>query len=182
MAETPEQYIENIDEFLDGLKLPEDGVPIVMRGDLQARFEELERQLQDARRKPETDSLVGTSGEARRIAEEIETLRQEMQGHVRVILLRALPRKAWSDLVKEHPPRKQDAPADHNRETFPVAALAACSVKPKMSTEQAGRLVDRVTQGQWTALWNKIIELNGGSGEVPFSVASSVILSNTRTS
>ncbi|MGW4663177.1 hypothetical protein [Streptosporangium sandarakinum] len=182
MTETPEQYVEDIDEFLDGLKLPEQGVPICMRGDLQARFEELERQLEAARRRPESDSLAGTSGEARRIAEEMEELRQEMQRYVRVILLRALPRKQWSDLVKEHPPRKQDAPADHNRETFPVAALAACSVKPRMSEDKAGRLVDAVTQGQWVTLWNTVLELNGGSGEVPFSAASSAILSSTRMS
>ncbi|MFE3452379.1 hypothetical protein ACFXJ8_25995 [Nonomuraea sp. NPDC059194] len=182
MSETP--YVEDIDAFLDGLKLPETEVPIVMRGDLQARFEELERALDIARRRPESDSLAGGGGDARRIAEEIEALRAEMQGHVRVFLLRALPRKAWSDLVKEHPARKQDTSAgvDFNRDTLPVAALAACSVKPRMAEEKAGRLVDALTQGQWMTLWNAILELNGGSGEVPFSALASVTLSSTRTS
>jgi hypothetical protein len=179
MSETP--YVEDIDAFLEGLKLPETEVPIVMRGDLQARFEELERALDVARRKPESDSLAGGGSEARQIAEEIEALRAEMQGYVRVFLLRALPRKEWSDLLKEHPARKQDAPADFNRETLPISALAACSVKPKMSEAQAGRLVDAVTQGQWAVLWQAILGLNGGSGEVPFSVAASATLNSTRT-
>lgn len=174
------RYVEDIDEFLEGLKLPETEVPICMRGDLQARFEELDRELESARRRPEDDSLASSGTEVRRLASEIEALRAEMQEHVRVFLLRALPRKAWSDLAKEHPPRKQDSPADFNRDTFPVAALSACSVKPSIGAAQAGKVVDHVTQGQWSALWNAILELNGGSGEVPFSPAASVILSNTR--
>ncbi|MFB4285705.1 hypothetical protein ACBJ59_61335 [Nonomuraea sp. MTCD27] len=178
---TDPRYVEDIDDFLDGLKLPEDQVPICMRGDLQSRFEELSRQLEAARRGPEPDSLDGVPDTVR-LAREIEALRGEMQEHVRVFLLRALPRKEWSDLAKEHKPRKTDAAdlqAGFNRETFPIAALAACSVKPKMDEKQAGRLVDRVTQGQWQALWNAIAELNGGSGEVPFSYAASAILSAT---
>ncbi|MGW4406514.1 hypothetical protein ACWEJ6_20970 [Nonomuraea sp. NPDC004702] len=177
-----QRYVEDIDDFLDGLKLPETEVPICLRGDLQARFEELERDLEAARRKPESDSLASSGSEARRLAGEIEALRAEMQEHVRVFLLRALPRKEWSDLLKEHKPRKQDAPADFNRDTFPVAALAACSVKPRINEDQAGKIVDRITQGQWSSLWNAILELNGGSGEVPFSYAASAILSNTSAS
>jgi hypothetical protein len=177
-----QRYVEDIDDFLEGLKLPETEVPICMRGDMQSRFEELERELEIARRKPDSDSLAGGDGEVRRLAEEIEALRAEMQQHVRVFLLRALPRKAWSDLVKEHKPRKQDAPADFNRDTFPVAALAACSVKPGITEAQAGKVVDHITQGQWSTLWNAIMELNGGSGDVPFSYAASAILSNTSKS
>lgn len=177
-----QRYVEDIDDFLEGLKLPEAEVPIVMRGDLQSRFEELDRDLNAARRKPEDDSLAASGGEVRRLAEEIEALREEMQEHVRVFLLRALPRKAWSDLAKEHKPRKQDAPADFNRDTFPVAALAACSVKPSLNEQQAGKVIDHITQGQWQTLWDKIMELNGGSGDVPFSYAASAILSNIRQS
>jgi hypothetical protein len=176
-----QRYVEDIDDFLDGLKLPETEVPICMRGDLQARFEELERDLEAARRAPEPDSL-GDVSDSIRIAQQVEALRAEMQQHVRYFLLRAKPRKEWSDLVKEHKPRKQDAPADFNRETFPVAALAACCVRPSLSEEQAGRVVDHVTQGQWSTLWTAIMELNGGSGDVPFSYAASAILSNTKTS
>lgn len=177
-----QRYVEDIDDFLEGLKLPEAEVPICMRGDLQARFEELDRDLEAARRTPEDDSLASSGVEPRRLAEEIEALRAEMQEHVRVFLLRARPRKEWSDLLKEHKPRKIDAPADFNRDTFPIAALAACSVKPSITEAQAGKIVDHITQGQWSALWNAILELNGGSGEVPFSYAASAILSNTRQS
>ncbi|MFI6299543.1 hypothetical protein ACIBEJ_48670 [Nonomuraea sp. NPDC050790] len=173
------EYVEDVDDFLDGYQLPEDEVPICRRGDLQARFEELERALDAARRRPEEDSLAGGGGEVRRLAQELMELREEMQSHVRVFRLRALPRLAWKNLLKEHPPRQADLPADHNRDSFPVAALAACAVRPRMTGEKAGRLVDALTQGQWGALWETILQLNGGSGEVPFSAAASGILSNT---
>ena len=177
-----QRYVEDIDDFLDGLKLPEKEVPICMRGDLQAKFEQLEADLEAARRGPDSDTLASSDSSARKIAQEIEALQAEMQEHVRLFWLRALPRKAWSDLIKEHPPRKQDAPADFNRDKFPVAALAECSVKPSLSEEQAGKVVDRLTQGQWAMLWNAILELNGGSGEVPFSYSASAILQATSRS
>ncbi|MEV4020165.1 hypothetical protein AB0J35_57785 [Nonomuraea angiospora] len=176
------QYVEDIDEFLDGYHLPEDEVPICMRTDLQRRFEQLQRALEAARHAPGSDTLAGSGSEARRIAEEIQALREEMQSHVRVFVLKAIPRKSWRDLLRDHPPRPQDLPADHNVETFPVAALVACSVKPKLTEEKAGRLVDMITQGQWGALWGTILELNGDDGSVPFSDLASAILSRTSRS
>lgn len=178
------QYVEDIDEFFDGYHLPEDEVPICMRSDLQRQFEQLSRALEAARQAPASDSFAGgaSGAEARRIAEQLEALRQEMQSHVRVFVLKAIPRKEWRDLLRDHPPRPQDLPADHNVESFPIAALVACSVKPKLTEEKAGRLVDVITQGQWGAIWSTIIDLNGDDGAVPFSVAASAILSRTSRS
>mgnify|MGYP001152550309 CR=1 FL=1 len=175
---------EDIDELLGEIHLPEASVPICLRADLQAEFDRLSHELEVARRSPDADTLVGSSGRTRRIAEEMEKIRTQMQQHTRVIRLRALPRRQWSDLLArpEHQPRKEDAPADYNRETFPVAALAACAVAPKMTVEQAGRLVDRLSQGQWDRLWLAILNLNKGEANVPFSAAASAILAGTQTS
>jgi hypothetical protein len=181
---TEYRYAEDIDEFLEGYRLPQDEVPICMRSDLQLQFEQLHRQLEAARRAPAGDSFAGgaAEGDSRRIAEEIEALRQEMAGHVRVFVLQAVHRREWRDLLAAHPPRPKDAPADHNTETFPVAVLVACSVKPKLSEEKAGRLIDMITPGQWGALWNTILELHGSSNPVPFSALASDILSRTSRS
>lgn len=182
MGET--QYVEDIDAFLEGLQMPQDEVPICMRGDLQLAFEQLQRELDAARRAPATDSFAGGSSgrEARRIAEEIEALRQEMQSYVRVFVLKAIPRKEWRDLLRDHPPRQKDQPADHNTETFPIAALVACSVKPKLTDDKAGKLIDALTAGQWGTMWNTILELNGDTGAVPFSALASEILSRSSRS
>jgi hypothetical protein len=177
-----QQYVEDIDDFLAGYQLPEDEVPICMRTDLQARFEQLQRELDAARRQPVSDTLDGDGGSTRQIATQIEELRTEMQSHVRVFLLRGLHHKAWSDLLGKHKPRKEDYPADHNRETFPAAALAECAIKPKMSAEKAGALIDKLTLGQWNELWSTVLELNRGSGAVPFSEQASAVLRNTRPS
>ncbi|MFI6813773.1 hypothetical protein ACIBG7_15235 [Nonomuraea sp. NPDC050328] len=173
------QYVDDVDAFLAGLKLPEAPMPICMRGDLQAQWEELEQRLEFLRRQPKNDSL-GAVDPTRVVAEQMEALRTEMKEHVRVFLLRAKTRKEWSDLIKLHPPRKEDgAGAAFNPETFPVAALAACSVRPRMTEEQAGRVIDQITAGQWNELWGKVAALNAGSGEVPFSFVASEILSST---
>lgn len=119
--------VEDLEDFLDDFHLPEASVPICARGDLQAEFDQLAQELEVARRSPDADTLAGTSGRTRAIAERMEELRQEMKAHTRVFRFRALPQRKWSDLLAAHPARKEDAPADFNRETFPVAALAACS-------------------------------------------------------
>lgn len=174
--------VEDLEDFLDDFHLPEASVPICARGDLQAEFDQLAQELEVARRSPDADTLAGTSGRTRAIAERMEELRQEMKAHTRVFRFRALPQRKWSDLLAAHPARKEDAPADFNRETFPVAALAACAVHPKMTVEQAGKLVDRISSGQWSRLWLAILNLQQGGGDVPFSAAASAILSATRTS
>jgi hypothetical protein len=162
------QYVEDIDDFLAGYKLPRGEVPICMRLDLQAAYEALQRERGAARRGPSSDTLDGDGGALRRLDAQIEELRAQMQSHVRVFLLQGMHSKEWSDLLGRHKPRPEDKPADHNRLTFPPAALAACLVKPKVSEEKAGLLIDKLTPGQWGELWSTILELNRGSGAVPF--------------
>ncbi|GII87058.1 hypothetical protein Ssi03_50480 [Sphaerisporangium siamense] len=174
-----------IDDILGKLQLPEKSVPLCLRADLQARFDTLERDLRAAQRAPEQDSLAGSGATAREIANQIEAIRTEMQAHTVAFLLRALPNKEWSDLLKQHPPRKGnqgDLVSDYNTETFPVAALAACCKSPKMTEDQAGQLVDAITNGQWSRLTMAIGELNNGGGDIPFSVAASALAGGTPTS
>ncbi|RCG31989.1 hypothetical protein DQ384_05455 [Sphaerisporangium album] len=174
-----------IDDILGQIQLPQKSVPLCLRADLQARFDSLERELRAAQRAPEQDSLAGMGAAAREIATQIEATRAEMQRHTVEFRLQALPQKQWSDLLKKHPPRKgnkDDDMADYNVGTFPVAALAACSVSPEMTEEDAGRLVDAITNGQWARLNMALGELNNGGAEVPFSAAASALAGGTQTS
>ncbi|HEY9523703.1 MAG TPA: hypothetical protein VIR33_10720 [Thermopolyspora sp.] len=184
MTEEVVREATSFDDLLGELHLPETSVQICTRGDLQARWEDLSRQLEVARRSPDADTLAGMSGQARRIAQQMEDLRNQMQAHTRLIRLRALPQSEWSDLLArpEHKARKEDDPADYNRKTFPVSALAACAVAPPMTVEQAGKLVDRLSQGQWDKLWMAVLQLNKGEADIPFSAVASAILSVTPTS
>lgn len=50
----------------------------------------------------------------------------------------ALSRRRYRELIDAHPPK--DKTGEWNPDTFPPALIAACSVEPKLTTEQAERI------------------------------------------
>src|SRR4051812_26775166 len=170
----------DITEALAGAKLPEKTVPICLRGDLQAEFERLEAQLVEAQR-DRSDSLAA-GGRARELAERIEALRQEMTASTVTFTLRAVPRRRWTALVAEHPPR-DDVQVDRvlgvNEETFTSVLIRECAVDPQLSGEQWDRLDEALTEFQWQKLFNAAWSLNARDVDVPFSHAASTILRAT---
>lgn len=178
MADTTTPALD-ITEVLGQIRLPERTFPLCLRADLRAEWEQAERQHREAERKV-VDSLAGTNAEVRKAAKEAERLRAEMARHTIDLTLRAIPTRRFSDLMAKHPPRKEKNEAGFNTETFGVALLAACAVNPAMTEEQAGQLVDSITQGQWDDLANALWDLNKGSVDVPFSHAVSATLHHTR--
>ena len=59
----------------------------------------------------------------------------------------------------------------------PVAAIAACSVEPKMNAEQAERLADTVSDGEFSKLWQAVLAANLRVGDgTPKSVLATTIL------
>lgn len=165
----------NIEDILAAAKLPERTVPLCLRGDLQAEFEDLERQLKAAEL-DEEDSLAG-GVKARDLAERIETVRQEMAEHTQVFRLRGLGARRYSDLLAKHQPTEAQAREglDVNPETFPAALVAACAADPEMSLEQAERLSEVITHRQWEDLVNTALACNRQAVDVPFSLSASAI-------
>jgi hypothetical protein len=172
----------NIDDIIAGAKLPETTVPICLRGDLQAEFEDLERQLNAAREADTADSLAA-GGHARKIAQQIEALGAQMREHEVTFRFRALPQRAYSDLTDEHPPRKdrkdKDDEFDVNWDTFPTALIAACAIEPTITEAKAERLRDVITHQQWDDLFAGAFSVNRSKISVPKSVAASAILAAT---
>ncbi|MEU4782841.1 hypothetical protein [Micromonospora sp. NPDC023633] len=165
--------------LLAAAKLPERTVPICLRGDLVAEFEDLERQLEDELRTPAV-SLEGDGSGA--IADRMEALRAEMQAHTYPFRLRAMARPAWRAFVAAHPPRKDDAGEVDERdriigvniETFYPALVRASVVDPQLDDAQWARLLDEVlTDRQFDELANAAWGLNRREVDVPFSPAAS---------
>lgn len=170
--------MQNIDDIIAAAKLPEKTVPLCLRGDLQAVWEDLERQLTAVTDDGE-DTLAGPDKSAgRALAERMEAIRGEMLEHTAQFRLRALSSKAWDDLVTKHAPSKEEreAGAEINGQTFGVALLAACAVDPPMSEDQAGRLVDSITNRQWLELYTGARSLNQLAVDIPFSPRASALL------
>lgn len=176
----------NIEDIIASARLPETTVPLCMRGDLQATFEELERELEEARAADDGGTLA-SGGRAREVAEQIEALRAEMSAHTHVFRFRALPRPTYSDLLAQHRPRKNrtdggEDEIDVNLDTFPTSLIAACCVDPPMSHEQASKLSAVVTNAQWDALFRGAFVVNRMTVDVPKSWAASEILASTAPS
>lgn len=175
---------DQTDDWLADAKPAERTVPLCLRGDLVAKFEELERQLEQAR-KNAGDSLAG-GGAVVSISQQIEQLRETMQAATRTFRLRALPRKRWRQLVAAHPPRRGDdgkvVESDAigvNADTYFDAMVRACTVEPQLSDEQWVRLLDEVlSDRQFDELSNTAWALNRHDVAVPTSRAASRILQN----
>lgn len=175
---------DGITDVLGRLKRPEKTVPICLAGDLQAEFEDLERDLKVARDQPaEAGTLAGGANPlATNLARQIMELRERMREHTRVFRFRGLPRAEFKALADEHPPSEDAAKdgADVNWDTFPVALVAACAVDPQMSEAEAGQLADALTQAQWDSLASAAWGVNKRDVDVPFSYAASAVLQSSK--
>ncbi|MFF0823065.1 hypothetical protein ACFYUR_22110 [Micromonospora haikouensis] len=164
--------------LLAAARLPERTVPICLRGDLTAEFEDLERQLDDALRTPAT-SLKGDGSGA--IADRMEALRSEMLAHTYRFRLRAMTRPRWHAFVAEHPPRPDGDQVDArdrvrgvNVETFFPALVRESVVDPQLDAGEWDRLIGEVlTDRQFDELSTAAWSLNRGEVDIPFSPAAS---------
>jgi hypothetical protein len=170
----------DFDALLDGAKLPEKTVPVCLRGDLAAEFEELDRQLTEAQRK-QSDSLDGSGVGA--LLDRMEALQAEMREHTYLFRLRAMPKPKFRALIAAHPPRRGDDGelVDGDRlmgvdtETFWDALIRACLIDPVLDDEKWRRTEAALTDKQYEQLSDAAWGLNRGEVDIPFSLAASRI-------
>jgi hypothetical protein len=101
----------------------------------EAKLMEVRRQLE---RWPSDTTL---REKERECEDELDAIRDELEGHTFDITFRALPGDELDALIEEHPPTKEQrtkwrkdnagnplaSPPRHNSDTFPPALVAACS-------------------------------------------------------
>lgn len=177
-------------EKLKAARLPEAVVPIVMRGDLAAERERLQRQVDEAKAR-KADSLAG-AGTAD-LEERLREVADEMRESVVEFRLRALPRTkrpgdsraSFAELKAAHPPRetngemiREDIMAGFvNAETFPDPLVKASIVDPPLTDEDWDNL--DISQGQFDELVTAAWTLNQGRVDIPFSSAASATTSTS---
>lgn len=192
----------DIKALLRSSRRAERSVPVCLRGDLVAEFEELDRKLAAAAAaaaaKP-NDSRLNTKSvtEAHRIAEQMLALQEQMRHFTVDFRLRALAPKRWAELTAEHPPRKGDDGKVHeqdstgvNMATFFEPLLRESIVYPTLDDEAWDLLMGRaepteedpdadkrgLTDAQVDTLSGPAWALNRRTVDVPFSSAASRIL------
>ena len=172
----------SIDDVIAGITLPERTLPLCLSGDLQAEWEDLERQLQAAQQTAQV-SLAGPSPDVKELLQRMDDVAAQMRDHQVIFRFRALTSRGYSDLVAAHRlPEEEirdDDPEGINRETFPVALVAACCISPAMTVGQAERLCDAVTDAQWGELFERARIVNRTLVTVPPSLSSSAVRAGT---
>jgi hypothetical protein len=170
-----------LDGLVDEITPATETVRICTRGDLVDQLRRLEQELADAQR---DDDRHNRPPKAPKIAKQIEALEAEARGSERGLTLQAIGAAAWSDLLAKHPPTKQQRDQypglDHNPETFPYAAVAASLGEPDDSGVR--KLVERISQGQWSRLWGACLAVNVGEVSVPFSGRAYALLRGSEQS
>lgn len=167
---------ETFEQLLDQARLPEDTVEICLRGDLAATYGALQRQLADiADPREGSESLSGNSAK-REIQEQLDAVGQQMRQATQTFTLRALSRRAHSELLAQHPPRpddRHDMMVGYNRETLGYALARACLVDPVVSPAQWERLSDVLSPGEFSKLDLAASKLTFNEVNIPFSSAVS---------
>lgn len=90
-----------------------------------------------------------------------------------VFTMRAIGSKAYDVLVGMHPPtndQKKDG-LTYNIDTFGPALIAACSVSPSITPNEAKELwdSDEWSRGEVMALFSAAVEVNSKGLDVPFT-------------
>jgi hypothetical protein len=157
-------------------RLPERTVELCLRGDLQADYEELERQLSAATDRPDDGRIVGNV-DVRRIALDMDALRVQMADSVQVFRLRAFRRGRWTALLADHPADEGDERGyGYNPETFAPAAVIESVIEPAgISEETWEQLFDSITDSQFNQMYSVAQILNQRPVSIPFSKAASAL-------
>lgn len=181
-------------------KRPRRTVPVVLDGDLRERIEKVEAEISASTEVPETNDkrMASRSRKVDTSAAQasLDALRADAAGVTLHVVLEALPRTPYRQLVDQHPQRKDADGKPHpddglglNYETFPPALVKACVIGHKpdpdgetvepLDAEYVAWLVDEfATDRQVQNLSNAAFDANRGHDAVPLPQLPSV----TRTS
>jgi hypothetical protein len=161
-------------------------IQLLLRQDLAVELERLDREVND-----ELHWVAsGAIGDPAELddrkqamwdkAKRIEALTVEAEGSWRTFTFRSIGKRAWYDLVRDHPPTqaqlKANPQADVNRDTFEPAAMAASCESPTVTLEQAEQFRELLGTSQWDMLVAALFDANVGGLGLPKALAAGLIL------
>jgi hypothetical protein len=154
----------DLEAWLSGARPPERAVTVYGRADLVATLEELEAEYDAART---TDRRLG--GPADDLRRRIREVREELESSRLTIRVRSLDRDTQNEHVERFQSTEGITEAD-----MAVVQIAAAAVAPRMTEEQAVRLMDRIGWGQFRSLADAVFRVSTDKTvTVPFSRAAS---------
>lgn len=118
------------------------------------------------------DSDAVAALEAATTDEERATAQQVVEEATETLTFRSIGRQRWEALINEHPPTAtqlaeaekagEPVPA-YDTESFAVAAVAACSLEPKLTATEAKELYDDWNASEFGALYMAVVGVNSSS-------------------
>jgi hypothetical protein len=171
-APTPDPATFSIDDWIAGATRPETVIMLSSKGAEYGKFKSLEVDLLAAQKAAdnETDQRLMSGAEPRRIAAEMEALRETIDAGRHPFRLRGL---SEADLKSVRVASK-DLDEDATNELL----LSICCVDPVLTPAKWAALRQAVGEGQWTGAIKAANQVTFGEAvDVPFSLAGSVALS-----
>ena len=145
----------SIDDVIATAKPVERVVAVCVAGELVGEYEQLKVELENL-------GPVRTLGGGRdtEIRARLAELEGEMKARTFDFRFRALPAKAWSDLMAKHPDKAGKRLFDVD--AFPPAAIAACCVEPAGmdDPEKVAKLLETLSTAQQGDLFDGAWEVN----------------------
>lgn len=99
------------------------------------------------------------------------TVAVNRDGGTAELKFRALPRRAYRDLLDAHPSTEEGT--DWNMETFPPALIAACSIDPVFTVEQATEMWEEWESGELGRMFLLCWQLNENQTALSFGLPGS---------
>jgi hypothetical protein len=164
----------DLDAWITDARLPERSVTVYGRADLVAEHTELEEQLRRVQRASLDDERLADPSVdlALRLAEAEE----RMQSSALTFRFRALLRDE-TDAIDAAAPKDKDGEPDADYKA--AAWLAASSISPKLTIEQAQAVRSKIGEAQFLSLWATAFSAsNDRRVDVPFSPAASAARKN----
>lgn len=163
-----------IEEILAKAKPRVEVATICLAGDLRAEHARLVAELEQVQEKSVTRKMTDGDGEARQLAERIQSLEGDMGKAMQEFRFAGLSAFALSELQERFPAREGKRET-WNGQAGEAALVAACAADPAMSEAQADMLRKSIAQGDWDRLVEAAWTASTSRETVPFSVRASVL-------
>lgn len=166
--------MSDLDAWLDDYRPYISSVRVCGRADLVGEHERLNAEL-TAAVAADKDMLASERVAEAKVA--VESVQAAIEASEMEFTFQGLPFKEWQDLKRQHPPTEGQRTRGHdtNMETYAPALIAATSLEPKISSEQATRLVERLPLAEAEKLYEAALNANGQVAGPPKSVLAAHI-------
>lgn len=150
---------------------PRTAVVLLLQGEDADRLEELRDRAEQAKTPAKAPRLMSDEDPYPAAAQAADDFKREAEERAVRVVVRALPRKKWRQLVADHPPRPDhagDAQFGIHLVDFADALVPASIVEPEFSGDgQRDDFLDSLTDGQFEDVFWKAYRLNRGGGTDP---------------